>query len=193
LDEETLRLLEVADWNVLGRKLLAYATWRASNYWWRRGNGLELAEGITVEDVTQEVIVKALDGIRRWDPNKGELLPWLQAQSNSIIDALAKSAPHRHEVGLLEAETSAVTQLFDPLEFVLDEEAKTQIGQRVNELLRIVETEPELREVLEIILDGGEPKPRHIAVELGVPVKDINNRLKRLRRRAQSPMMRRVP
>lgn len=189
MDEETLRLLEEADWSMIRTELLTYATWRASNYWWRRGNGLELAQGTTVEDVTQEVMIKALTGLRRWDPARGELLPWLQAQVNSILDALAKSAPHRHEVGLLETEISGVTQLSDPLEVVLDEEAKTETKQKVNTLLRIGDSEPELREILEIILDGCEPKPRHIAVELGVPVQDINNRLKRLRRRAQSPLL----
>jgi predicted transcriptional regulator len=34
------------------------------------------------------------------------------------------------------------------------------------------------------ILNGCEPKPRYLAAELGVSFEDINNRLKRLRRRA---------
>jgi RNA polymerase sigma factor (sigma-70 family) len=189
LNEETLRLLEEADWRVIQTELLTYTTWRAGNYWWRRGDGLELAQGTTVEDVTQEVMIKALTGVRRWDPTRGELLPWLQAQVNSILDALAKSAPHRHEVDLLEAEILAVIHPSDLLALVLDEEGKTETKQKVNALLRIVDSEPELREILEIILDGCEPKPRHIAIELGVPVEHINNRLKRLRRRAQSPLL----
>jgi DNA-directed RNA polymerase specialized sigma24 family protein len=192
VDEKTFRLLQQADWSLVRRKLLTYATWRARHYWWPRGNGLDLAEGTTVEDVAHEVMVKVLEGIRRWDPARGELFPWLQAQSNSIIDALAKSAPHRHEVGLLEAEALTVMPSSDPLEIVIDEETKTQRLQRVNALLRMVETEPELREVLEVILDGCEPKPRHLAVKLGVPIADINNRLKRLRRHALSPLLRRV-
>lgn len=192
MDEKTLRLFEGTDWRVIRRELLAYVTWRAHHYWWYRGHDLELTEGATVEDVVQEVIVKTLSGIRHWDPTRGELLPWLQAQSNSIIDALAKSAPHRHEVCLLEAEAPTVTQLSDPLEIILEKEVKKQLEQKVDTLLRIVETEPELKEVLEVILEGCEPKPRHLAVELGVPVEDINNRLKRLRRRALIPFMHRV-
>lgn len=187
MDEKTLRLLQQADWSLLRRKLLTYATWRASHYWWPRGHGLELAQGTTVEDVAHEVIVKALDNIRQWDPARGQLFPWLQAQSNSIIDALAKSAPHRHEVGLLDTEAVDLIDLSDPLEIIIEEETKTRTAQQVNALLRMVETEPELKEVLELILDGCDPKPRHIALKLGVPVKDINNRLKRLRRRALSP------
>jgi RNA polymerase sigma factor (sigma-70 family) len=182
LDEETLALLGEADWGMLHRELLTYATWRAKNYRWRRGEGLELAAGMTVEDVVQEVVVKALSGIRKWDPARGQLLPWLQAQSRSIIDALARSAPHRREVNTLEVENFAVVQSPSSLAIVLEKEAQAQMEQKVNALLLAADGEPELREVLRVIMGGCEPRPRHIAAELGVSVKDINNRLKRLRR-----------
>jgi RNA polymerase sigma factor (sigma-70 family) len=184
LDQETLGLLEETDWGMIRKEMLTYATQRARSYWWRRGAGLELAAGMTVEDVVQEVVVKALSGVRRWDPARGQLLPWLQAQSRSIIDALARSAPHRREVSILADENLASGQLPDPLEIVLEKEAKVQMGQKVIALLHAVEGEPELREVLEAIMRGCQPKPRHIAAELGVSVKDIDDRLKRLRRRA---------
>ena len=56
-------------------------------------------------------------------------------------------------------------------------------AERVNALFQAVSGEQELEEVLEAIMNGCEPKPRYLAAELGVPVEDINNRLKRLRRR----------
>lgn len=175
---------------MIGRELLIHTTWRARNYWWQRGDGFELAGGSTVEDVAQEVMVKALSGIRTWDPARGQLLPWLQAQSNSLIDALAKSAAHHHEVNLLKAENLAVDLAADPLEIVLEQETRAHLEQKVNLFLQAVETEPELREVLEVILGGCQPRPRYIAVELGVSVKEVNNRLKRLRRLAMSSLMR---
>jgi len=186
VDEKTLRLLQQTDWIITRKELVTYTNWRASHYWWPRGNGFELVQGITIEDVVQIIIIKVLSGIRRWDPARGELFPWLQAQSNSIIDAFAKSAPNRHEVNLPEAENLAIFQASDPLEIVLDQETQSQMEQRVTALLRAIDTEPELKEILEIILDGCEPQPRYLALALGVPVPNINNRLKRLRRRALS-------
>ena len=184
MDQETFELLREADWGTIRGKLLTYATWQARNYRWYRGENLGLAEGKTVEDVVQGVIVKALSGVRRWDPSKGQLLPWLQAQSRSVIDALAKSASHHREIGILEVESLAIAQSSDSLEIVLEEEAKARVWQKVDTLFQAVDGEPELREVLESIMDGCEPRARYLADELRVPVEDIYNRLRRLRRRA---------
>lgn len=184
LDQETLKLLQEADWNAIRRQLLAYATWRARGYHWNRGGNLELTGGYTVEDVAQEVIVKALSGTRKWDPDKGQLLPWLQTQSRSVIDALVKSASHRREVSIQENENLALAPSPDTLEIVLKKEAEAQTRQKVKALLQAVDEEPELREVLQVVMDGCETWPRHIASELGISVRDADNRLKRLRRRA---------
>lgn len=184
MNQEVSALLQEADWGTIRRELLIYTTWRVRDYRWRRGGDGELAEGKTVEDVVQEVIVKALSGVRRWDPDRGELLAWLQAHSRSVIDALAKSASHRREVSVPEVESLDGAQSPDPLEIVLGKEAKMQIQQKVKTLFQAVDREPELREVLQTIMDGCEPWPRYIASELGISVADVDNRLKRLRRRA---------
>lgn len=184
MDRETQKLLQEADWEAIRRELLAHATWQARGYRWRRKGDLELAEGYTVEDVVHEVIVKTWSGIRKWDPAKGKLLPWLQAQSRSILDALARSAPHRREVSVLDLEEVAVVHTLDPLEILVEQEAWTQKKRRVEQLFQAVEGEPELEQVLRLIISGCESKPRYLASELGVPVGEINNRLKRLRRRA---------
>jgi DNA-directed RNA polymerase specialized sigma24 family protein len=182
MNQKTFTLLKKADWGTVRRQLLIYATWRARHYRWCRGGDEELAEGKTVEDVVQEIIEKAFSGVRRWDPDKGELLPWLQAQSRSIIDALAKSASHRREVSILEMENLALAQSPDPLEIMLEKEAKTQICHQVETLFQAVDEEPKLRDVLECIMNNCEPKARYLADELDVPVEDIYNRLRRLRR-----------
>ena len=134
--------------------------------------------------MVQEVIVKALSGIRRWDPEKGPLLPWLHAQSRSVLDALAKSAPHRREMHIPDMESLVSVQSPDPLEIMIERETQTHILQKMESLFRITEKDPELGEVLQVILAGCEPWPRHIALELGISVREVDNRLKRLRRRA---------
>ena len=76
LEPETLDLLQEMDWSAIRKALLTYTTWRARSYRWNRGESSDLAKGYTVEDVVQEVIVKTFEGVRKWDPEKGQLLPW---------------------------------------------------------------------------------------------------------------------
>jgi DNA-directed RNA polymerase specialized sigma24 family protein len=182
LDQRIHSLLWEADWSAIRKDLLIHATWQARRYQWSRRGNPDLAQGYTVEDVVQEVIVKVLSGIRQWDPEKGQLSPWLQAQSRSVIDALAKSAAQRREVRLPQVESSASAQSPDPLVIVLEQEAGTQIRHKVESLFQAVDGAPELRETLQIIVNGCPPWPRHIALELDISVREADNRLKRLRR-----------
>lgn len=193
MEQETRDLLQEMDWSAIRKALLTYATWRARWYCWHRGESPDLAKGYTVEDVVQEVIVKTFEGIRRWDPEKGQLLPWLQLQSKSVIDALAKSASHRHEVSLLDVEGLATEHSSDLLEIVLEKEARACVERRVEASFQAVDGEPELCEVLQAILDRCPPRPRYLARELNLSVREVDNRLKRLRRRASKLMDEDVP
>lgn len=195
LEPRTLDLLREMDWSAICKVLLIYATWRARCYCWHRGESPDLAKGYTVEDVVQEVILKTFEGIRKWDPDKGPLLPWLQLQSKSMIDALAKSASHRHEVSLLDLDVENPVAEYAPdlLEVVLEKEAKAHARQKIEALFRAVDDVPELREVLQVILDGCPPRPRYLALELNISVREVDNRLKRLRRCASKLVHEDVP
>ena len=192
LDQETLRLFLEAEWSTIYRTLLAHTVWQARRYRWSCSGHLDLAAGYTVEDVVQEVIVRALCGTRRWDPERGQLLPWLESQARSIIDALVKSASHRHEVHTSEVGGFDFAQSANPLIILEKREAEVQNQERVQALFQIVEGEPELSEILQVILDGCEPWPRYIALALDISVREVDNRLKRLRRRALRVMEREV-
>ena len=100
------------------------------------------------------------------------------------MDALAKSASHRREVNLVESINLTASQSQDPLERLLETEVATQSRQKIARLVEAVEGSPELHEVLQVILAGCEPRPRHIASQLGISVREVDNRLKCLRRRA---------
>jgi RNA polymerase sigma factor (sigma-70 family) len=188
LDQKTLKLLLEVEWSTIHRTLLAHTRLRARRYRWNGGGYLDLAAGYTVEDVVQEVIVKTLDGTRRWDPERGQLLPWLESQARSIMDALVRSASHRYEMHVLEVESFAC----EPSPDLAEREAEMQNRERVQALFQTVEREPELSEILQVILDGCEPRPRYIALELGISVREVDNRLKRLRRRAMRVVEREV-
>jgi len=204
LDQKTFRLLQNQDWKAIGKELVAYAERRAWIYKWRDGGNWGLAAGKTVEDLAQDVIVKTIEGVRKWDPDRGPLRPWLRAQLRSVMNHLYHSWSHYYEVAILEGDedeelsdrvvyhaskvsTLATTGSSSPEEVLLEreaeKEAKERIEQRVNVLFQAVSGEPELEEVFEAIINGCEPKPRHLAAEIDVPVEDIYNRRKRIRRR----------
>ena len=198
LDPETYSLLQDQDWEAIGKELTAFAIFRARNYRWRRGGDWELAAGQTIADVVQDVIVKTIEGKRRWDPSKGQLVPWLKDQMKSEIDHLCYSAAHIHEVPTPEEEDEeeltdrieysasqrgdlAIVHAQNPEEIMLKKE---EIEERENAIFQAADGDPELEEILETVR-GFEPKPRDLAADLGVPVQDIYNRLKRLRGRAR--------
>jgi RNA polymerase sigma factor (sigma-70 family) len=202
LDPETYRLLHEQDWDAIGRKLAAFAMFWARNYEWRRGGTWELAAGETIADIVQEVIVKTIEGRRKWDPHKGALVPWLKDQVKSEIDHLCHSRRHKYEVPIPENEggeeltdrvehyafrqsSRDTTLIQDPEEIVLKQE---EIRQREDALFQAADGDPQLEEILSAATEC-EPRPRYLAAVIGVPVSDVNNRLKRLRRRALKLLM----
>jgi DNA-directed RNA polymerase specialized sigma24 family protein len=177
--------------------LLAYTIWRARIYRWSGDGNHLLAQGLSAEDIVQRVIEKTLTGQRKWDPNKGELLPWLRDQVNSELDGLVKSAAHRYEM-VLESDDSSGGDVRDKIEYRAVEDGilgsvrppnpenlliEGEGSDLVSALFQAVDGDLELEEVLNAVMDGCELKPRHLAEMLGVPKQNINNRLKRLRRR----------
>lgn len=173
--------------------------YRAANYRWRTGSNFELALGVTAKDIVQEVIEKTMNGTRQWDPNKGELLPWLMDQIKSVVDNLAESAAHRRELHVLQKKEeptkddeetlsalnwASETQNPTPEEEILKEEDRKRAETLVGGLFEAVARKPELEAVLEVVMAGCEPKPQPVADELATPVEEIYNRFKRLRRYA---------
>jgi hypothetical protein len=72
----------------------------------------------------------------------------------------------------------------NPEDQLLREEEKEIAKSNVDILFEATDEDPKIEAVLSAIVDGCEPKPRFLAGHLGIPVKDVNNRIKRLRRLA---------
>lgn len=210
MDPKTYRLLQEQDWESIGKELVAYGARLAWIYNWRDGSKWELVAGITVVDLVQEIIEKAIEGRRNWDPNKGDLRPWLKAVLRSDMNHLYHSEEHNNEAAVPESDHSeasdglignvqyreykAASQVVigssipEPEKALIEKEEKERIEQRANEVLLAVDGDQELEEVVEAIINGCEPRPRYLAEEIGVPISNINNRLKRLRRCAAKLM-----
>ena len=153
-------------------------------------------------DVVQSVINKTISGERNWDPAKGELVPWLKDQIKSELDALANSAAHRREQSIQRAEELAEDRGFSDFDFlgaegVIQEDAEQPLleeedliisaqitAARLNALFAATDGNEDLEEVYEAIVNGCPQKPKALAKQLNTSVTDINNRLRRMRRRA---------
>jgi len=203
LNPEVFRQLQQVNWNDIGRRLTAYALRRAVFYSWLNGDSQLLAgRDFTIDDIVQHVILKTINGERKWDPERGPLFAWLKYQVRSVMDAWIKGETGKHEISFgddeedVEAgEKSGVPAIEDvkddaaiqPEEALIDSELDQETEQRNSELVgrifQAVADDPQLVELVDYVSQTGEFRPRFVAADLSVPVDDINNRKKRFFRR----------
>ncbi len=203
MDPSVFEQLQKADWGEIGKRLVVFAERLARRYYWQTGTWCNhLAKGATPEDIVQHVITKAFAGERQWDPARGPLETWLRWCIKSVMYALYQAGNHEVQPPI-ETEEEGSMDWMDwidwaawkrgyvgsnsppqtPEETLLAAEEHTAAKQRVQVLLDDVSDAPELERIILAILDGCEPKPRFLAEELNIPVEEVNNQLKRLRRR----------
>jgi DNA-directed RNA polymerase specialized sigma24 family protein len=144
--------------------------------------------GLSVEDFVWDVLSNYAEGALSYEAERGELFSLLaRALRNDIIDALRKAAHSREEArsplpreSRSEGEPPALDEL--PASGGAIDSLLAEDGYRAR-LLAAFAGEPELAEVVRVVLDLDLTKPREIAEELGIPVTELQNRKKRLRRR----------
>jgi DNA-directed RNA polymerase specialized sigma24 family protein len=133
--------------------------------------------------------------IRTSPPARGDLKPWLLQQIKSEISNLFHSSASKRETELEREdgqtpidsiEYGAVEDVFENIPDVPEASflKKERKREKIEALYEAMEGEQELEDICYAILDGCERQPRFLAAELGVPVSEVNNRLKRLCRRA---------
>ncbi len=200
MDDRTRKLLQEADWGPIGNELTAFAIHCIRDYQWSYGGAFEIPQGYTAKDIAQEVMLKTLSGERRWDPDKGELIPWLRWQVRSIVNARVKSEPHRYEI--LPPEDPSGSPDFDRLDSLSANSRATMAAtpeelliaseedmQRADRLFEATKGDPEAEQLLmwmwEAVTEGRDHKPADIAAALDMPVTAVYNCIRRMKRRAQ--------
>lgn len=194
--------LQAADWSVIIKNLMAFAIWFArNNYGWWDPSSDQLPKGMKFEDIVQLVILKTIDGRRQWDPAKGSLEPWLKDQIKSELDALYKSAAHWRESHSVEVEEGGdgsetlltrrgradgrdVPHAPSAEDEVIEREEEAIAAKVLGAIYEKTAGQAELEDMISAMIGGCEPKPQALADALGVEVTEINNRQKRLKRRA---------
>ena len=91
MDQKVKEHIEKADWHEITIKLASYASKRARSVFRIRDNTAVLPMGFSVESVVQEAIRKFLDGTRKWNPDKVDLLGFLMGAIRSEIGHLMGS------------------------------------------------------------------------------------------------------
>jgi len=69
-------------------KLAAYAAFRSRNLSWRTGSEVALAKGLMPEDIAAQAIASVIAGERKWEPQRGPLLPFLRRVVDSLLNHL---------------------------------------------------------------------------------------------------------
>lgn len=191
-DPETFRALSQAPWGPIFVRLTAYIEVRARQYRWSSGTSDVLPDGMTPEHIAADLIVKTLGGDRVWTPGLGELEPWLREQVRSELSNLVTSAEHKLTRPLIESDLLADgTQSSDVM---MDSDGRPETPEtrllaveeaeeRRRVLCAAAEGDEELEELVLVGLDLDDPAPRFLSEALGVPVRKVEIRARRLARR----------
>lgn len=181
---------------------MAAARGYASNYKWNSGHYSLLSEGHQLEDIVQEVIVKAISGKRKWDPERGGLVFWLYEQVRSEIDNLHSKLAHQREfpvtmpVGQDEIEdaadhlnaVSSADDIFYHSRPLLPEEEvlrKEYIEEKSRAIWSAVDSDPELEQLIATIIQTQVTKPNELSEILNVPTSEVYRLIRKLRRRIE--------
>lgn len=181
---------------------MAFAEWTIQGKTW---NSNILPKGQTAESIVRDVIEKTFSEERNWEPDRGELLPWLKWVIKSEVSHLAESASNKKDVHLdqldgddpevdrIEYEASRQShvrpQVTSPEEAMIametEENLKTFARSKIDSLLEACNGKPELETIVYAISEAKcLPKPQSLADYLGKPVDEIYQHLRALRRRA---------
>ena len=180
--------------------LAGHAAFRARNYWWRSGGQRDLANGMHLKDVVQEAVARVLQESRRFDADRGALLPYLKGVIDSIISNLANSIDNRSQSRFPEyggSEPESIDRLrslalgIDPNEWLGETEHQSVEARLSNEelsapqIVALAEAidDAELSALFNAIREVG-GKPADIAYYLGVSKVKVYDGIRRLRKLA---------
>jgi DNA-directed RNA polymerase specialized sigma24 family protein len=186
MSDDQFQVLQTVDWGPLLVKLNAYATVLVNrNNGWRRGPS-RLPSGDEAEDKVQEAIKRLFDGTRKWDQTA---CPSLEAFLKGVIKSLLSSDVKSQENQLNSKEnssepTSKVISIQDRVVSIEEDiDYKALMAHMAREVQGANDNDLEL---VFLCISDGISKPEEISEETGIPVSDVYNVQKRIRRLLKS-------
>jgi DNA-directed RNA polymerase specialized sigma24 family protein len=178
-DDDLLKLL---------KRLTLHADRKLARLRWRGVQGGPPPGGVRAEDIASDAITAVIAGTRGWDQtSQPDLLKYLRSVVDSMISKLVNSLDNRRTRRLGPPggsdESSSAYEAGgrepDPAELASSREAAEAFRAPIVEALKGDDVAYQVFECLEADIT----KPADIAAYLGLPVAEVNNAQKRLRRK----------
>jgi len=186
--------LRAADWKSIQVKLLEYALFKIRRLRWNSASASDsLPKGLTAEDLVVQAIEKVFQGDRVWDPARcPDLISYLCSVIDSDVSHLVNSEENRVLRRLDDEVSGYVTPEREDAETLLlarerDERESADFGDFYEELTEFFEKDAPVRAILSSFMrnakEGERIKPATVMAETGLPMIEIRNAMKRLRRK----------
>ncbi|MCH8146683.1 MAG: sigma-70 family RNA polymerase sigma factor [Planctomycetes bacterium] len=186
MTDEQLRAL-VEHLTVYALMKMRRLTWRGVRYA-RSDCAMTVARGNEPQDLVSDVILRVIEGKRKWDSKKEpDLRVFLRSAIDSRVNQLADSADNRHtnEQVVVAAKADAISlesslpsrEEATPLDLLIDKEAEESFRTVAS---KAVEGDPMLSDLLECLREG--LTPAETAEYLDVDIGEIYSARKRLYR-----------
>ncbi len=178
-------------WTELVERLTLHASWKLLRLYWRGimgSRGGTVPGGVEPTDLASAAIVDVLEGTRVWDSQaQPDFLRYLRSVVDSKVSHLVQEVENQKSRRIAPPGSAeegakahgAAGRESDPTEVVQNHEAADSFRALV---FKAVEGDDLAYQVFEC-LDAEYTKPTEMAELLGVPVTDVNNAQKRLRRK----------
>jgi DNA-directed RNA polymerase specialized sigma24 family protein len=157
-----------------------------------------LPGGFSAADIAQEIVLKVLEGARRWDPEKhGDLLDYMIGQVRSLASHCLHSWAGKSEVGTADTEELTAEDYIDrvaasdarddridlmsPEDIALDKDTRLARKLMFDLLLAASGDEPDLEAFVLAYVEKPDARRRLLAERLGKTPADVTNMVKRLR------------
>lgn len=196
LPNEILHLLAAFPWDEKIPRLLMHASLKAKNKRWRTVFDGQLPDGKEIQDIVYQAIEKVLSGERKWNPKEQpDLFHYLQGIIDSDLSHLARSLENRvlmseADVDCRSGEDNASwldtlpSPALDPelLQIAKEDDARGEAF--FYNFYVFLDGKPVLQGMIECIEEGID-KSADMAKKLGIPVNEIYNASKQLRRKLE--------
>jgi DNA-directed RNA polymerase specialized sigma24 family protein len=176
INPEVRQELDEADWDDIFPRLLWYAKLKSYKIRWI-GNAAADPEELVGEAIALTYGAGKNDGYREWNKEKfPNLLDFLQTIINSLISHLNE---HHNKFPNDELDDQLSSENPDPEKLVLQKDYQEKLYNRI---YQEVEGDDEMETVI-LSYEEEITTPRDIATRTGLDVTQVNNTLKRLRRK----------
>lgn len=182
IDNETFKRLSLQNWKHIYPNLILYAEFISKKYYWKSSK-TDLPKGYEPKDLARDAIQAIYEGRRKWDYiTKPDLLKHLKSIVDSNASHLLDTAEHRRRVYHLEHEDESGVEPLDNIKSSFDNPLEELIAKDIIEHISkyAVEKNDEEVQLVLLAIEAG-CKGCEISEQTGLPIKDVNNALKRLK------------